>query len=395
MSDCCIVGGGIIGLSLARELAGRGARVRVLSRDRSGDTASWAAAGIFPPVPPVLPTDPNAALTTWSDALHWRWSEDLQAETGIDNGLSRCGGLHLAATPARLAALPTAADDWRARGIRVDLLDGPAIAACEPSLAAAVARGGVLGGLLLPDEVQIRPPRHLAALEASCRLRGVEIIAADVSGFSRTGGRVSAVLCTAADGPREIRADHVVVAAGAWSARFAEAFGLSIETRPIRGQIALLRLPRQILGRVVNRGLDYLVPRADGRLLCGSTLEDAGFDQATVPAVIERLRGIATSLLGDLPGAVLERTWAGLRPGSVDGLPMIGPIPGTDNAFVAAGHFRAGLHQSTGTAVLLADLIEGRSPALDVAPFAVDRRMRPGGPDSVAHYLARAAAEVD
>jgi glycine oxidase len=170
--------------------------------------------------------------------------------------------------------------------------------------------------------------------------------------------------------------------------------GLRLDTRPIRGQILLLALPRQVLGHVVNRGLEYLVPREDGRLLVGSTLEDAGFDRTTTPAVIERLRGFAAMLLGDLPGARVEQVWAGLRPGSADGLPTIGPVPGCDNAFVAAGHFRAGLHQSTGTAVMVADLIEGRAPRLDPMPFAADRPPAEPGPDSVAAMLTRAAAEL-
>ena len=122
-------------------------------------------------------------------------------------------------------------------------------------------------------------------------------------------------------------------------------------------------------------------------------VEDAGFEATTVPAEIDRLLAVAAVLLGDLSAAAVEQTWAGLRPGSVDGLPSIGPTPACSNAFVAGGHFRAGLHQSTGTAVIVADLIEGRRPPLDIAAFAADRPPGPPGPDSVAVYLARAAAE--
>jgi len=143
---------------------------------------------------------------------------------------------------------------------------------------------------------------------------------------------------------------------------------------------------------VVNRGLDYLVPREDGTLLAGSTLEDAGFDATTDDHAIARLLGVTRELLGDLGDATVERSWAGLRPGSLDGRPFIGGVPGLSNAFVAAGHFRAGLHQSTGTAVLVADLITGQPTALDLAPFAPGRE--PGRTDVVGEYLARAAAEM-
>jgi len=181
--------------------------------------------------------------------------------------------------------------------------------------------------------------------------------------------------------------------------------GLQIQTRPIRGQILLLRLPQQILKRVINLGLEYLVPREDGRLLVGSTLEDAGFDTSTTPEAIQRLLVFAHSLLGDLPDAVQEQVWAGLRPGSVDGRPFIGKTPACTNGFVAAGHFRAGLHQSTGTAVLLADMITGCTPSVDPSAFDparllfdVDASPNNGSsarpPDSVAAYLARAAAEA-
>ena len=143
------------------------------------------------------------------------------------------------------------------------------------------------------------------------------------------------------------------------------------------------------------------MPREDGRLLVGSTIEDAGFDASTTPRAIEHLLAFARRLLGDLPGATLERSWAGLRPGSADGLPFMGRAPVCPNGFIATGHFRAGLHQSTGTAVLMADLITGSSPSIDPTPFAPGRRIdqaaagnggRPSR-DSVAAYLARAAAE--
>lgn len=394
--DCCIIGGGIVGLSIARELAGRGRRVRVLAREGRRDTASWAAAGIFPPVfEPELPAaDPNATLTAYSDRLHRRWADELREETGIDNELGACGGLHVAADAAGLARLRETADSWRARRVRCEWLEAADLTRIEPALAAAVTAGRLVGGFLLPDEMRIRPPRHLEALERSCTARGVTLSHdCTVTRLAVGGGRVTGLEVRSPAGLETVVADWYVLAAGAWSGHLAESLGLMIETRPIRGQIALLKLPRQVLSRVVNRGLDYLVPREDGRLLAGSTIEDVGFDRSAVPADIERLLVVAAELLGDLSGATVETSWAGLRPGTVDGLPSIGRVPACNNAVVAAGHFRAGLHQSTGTAVIVADLIEGRRPPLDIAPFAPDRQPGPPGPDSVAVYLARTAAE--
>jgi glycine oxidase len=395
MTDCCIIGGGIIGLSIARELAGRGLSVRVLARDAGRDTASWAAAGIFPPAPELPTATANEQLTAYSDRLHRTWADELRTETGIDNELQQCGGLHLARDDRGAARLHEAAVAWRAKGARCDQLTAHDVAEHEPALRMAVEQGRIVGGLLLPEEMRIRPPRHLDAIRASCLMRGVEITpAADAQSIDVVDGRINGIRiarCEGGSATDTVRADRYCLAAGAWSGHMAESLGLHIETRPIRGQIALVRLPEQVLTRVVNVGLEYLVPRTDGRLLAGSTIEDAGFEKITTPQTIQRLLEFAHSILGPLPGALLEQSWAGLRPGSVDGLPFIGAAPACSNAFVAAGHFRAGLHQSTGTAVMLADLMDGRTPALDPMPFAPDRRPGAASADSVQAYLARAA----
>jgi glycine oxidase len=395
MIDCCIVGGGIIGLSIARELAGRGLAVRVLSRERRRDTASWAAAGIFPPAPDDPRATPNERLTAWSDRLHRVWARELLEETGIDTGLRVCGGLHVCGDTAGHERLVAAAASWRARGAACEWLDARLLAEREPALARAVDRGAITGGYCLPEEMQIRPPRHLEALERSCLGRGVVITHdAVVRDLAARDGRLRAAVA-AVDGREEIvRAGAWVLAAGAWTQGLGAAVGLAVETRPIRGQIVQLRLPAPGLTRVVNRGLDYLVPRDDGTLLAGSTLEDVGFDATTDDEAIARLVTVTRDLLGDLGGVTIDRSWAGLRPGTVDGLPTIGPVPGVGNAFVAAGHFRAGLHQSTGTAVLVADLVTGATPAMDPVAFAADRPPQPPTRDAVSVMLARARGEA-
>lgn len=393
MTDICIIGGGVIGLAIARELAGRGLSVRVLAREPARQTASWAAAGIFPPAPRYANAPPGDVLTAWSDELHRQWARDLRDETGIDNGLRECGGLHVAADDVQLARLREAAALWAAQGTRCEPLDAADIAALEPTLAGAATRGQLVGGFHLPGEMQIRSPRHLQALERSCLARGVTIeTGVTVRDLEIRGGRVRSATAEQAGHAAAVHAEHYVLAAGAWSGSIAERLGLQLMTRPIRGQIALLRFSAQRLCRVVNRGLGYLVPRDDGRLLVGSTLEEAGFAATTTPEAIDSLLVMVRDLFGTTDGATLEQSWAGLRPASIDGLPTIGRVPACDNACIAAGHFRAGLHQSTGTAVLVADLVTGRPTALDVSPFAPGRV--PGTTDVVGEYLARAAAET-
>jgi glycine oxidase len=375
MHDCCVIGGGVIGLSIARELAGRGLRVHVVARDAERQTASWAAAGIFPPAPRFSGAGAGDLLTAWSDELHRVWSAELRDETGIDNGLVACGGLYVAADDAHHARLEADIEAWRSKGTRCEPLDAPGLAALEPGLRIAVDRGRLRGGYLLADEMQIRPPRHLEALVRSCGRRGVTMSHGPaVEAIGRGDGMIDGVALVQADGRRTtVRAGAYVLAAGAWSGDLARQLGFRLDTRPIRGQIALYRFPSSPVRRVVNLGLEYLVPRPDGRLLVGSTLEDAGFDAVPTTAGLARLADVAELLLGDLAAAVRERTWAGLRPGSVDGLPTIGRLPTHGNAFIATGHFRAGLHQSTGTAVVVADLVTGRQPPLDLRPFAPHR----------------------
>jgi glycine oxidase len=141
----------------------------------------------------------------------------------------------------------------------------------------------------------------------------------------------------------------------------------------MRGQIALLSLRQPILSRIVNEGSRYLVPRPDGRLLVGSTQEDVGFDRSNTAGAICELLRFAQSLVPDLANVQLERTWAGLRPATRDGLPYLGAVPEIENAWIAAGHFRGGLQLSTGTAVVMNQLLAGESPVVDLSPFLLDR----------------------
>ncbi len=389
MVDVGIIGSGVIGLSIARELAGRGLTVRVVSRDPPHATTSWAASGIFPPAPEWPEAGPGDRLTAVSDRLHREWHHDLREETGVDNGLAVCGGLYLAVHDAGLQRLTAEAESWRSRGCRCDWLAADAVQQAEPSLAAAADSGLIRGAMLLPDETQIRPPRHLKAVEASCRKRGVEFfVGRGIDSLDCDGDRLHSVRC----GDAVHQAAMWVLATGSWSHAFAEVFGSAVQPRPVRGQIALVQLPRPALRHIINVGLEYLVPRPDGRVLIGSTLEDAGFEPGTTEPAIERMLRFAHRLVPDLAAAELETTWSGIRPGSPDGLPWIGRSPRLSNGFVATGHFRAGWHQSTGTAELIADLITGATPRLDPTPFAVGRPLT--GSDVAAATMQRAADDM-
>ncbi len=380
MTDVLVIGGGVIGLSLAYELAGNGLRVRVIDAGQPGREASWAGAGILPPASAAA-LDPFERLTALSNELHRHWSEQLRRATSIDNGYRRSGAIYLARDAAETARLEHFARLAHARRIVAERLAPEAVTLCEPSLQ---PKPELSAAYLVPDECQIRNPRHLKALMHACGNRGVEITpGAAADDFDIRAGRVRAIHT----GIGVLAADQVCLTAGSWSGSLARRLGVSAAIRPIRGQMILLSSPKSTFGRILNEGSRYLVPRGDGRVLVGSTEEDAGFDRSTTAGAISGLLEFAFSLVPELADATVERTWAGLRPSTIDGLPYLGRMPGLDNVVIAAGHFRGGLQLSTGTALVMSQLLRGEEPEVDLTPFRMDRHEAHAEP----HALARRA----
>jgi glycine oxidase len=373
-SDIVIVGGGVIGLSVAYALAREGALATVLDQGPLGQAASWAGAGIISPGAEQRATHPAVALRTLSAQLHAEWTVALRDETGIDNGYRRSGGVNVALTPEEEQALRAAAGRWRDEGITFERLAPVDLRRVEPALGPDVT-----AAYFIPDRAQIRNPRHLRALIEACRDRGVMLRpGVAVLGFETVGGRVTAV--TTAEGP--LPCGRVVVAAGPWSAALLGGLGLRVPTPPVKGQIVLLRGDRPLLRRIVEHGKNYLVPRDDGRILVGATEEDAGFDTRPTPPAVRDLIDEALRLCPVLAEAELERAWAGLRPGSIDARPYLGIAPGYDNLIVATGHKRAGLQLSPGSALVIADLVLDRPPRIDLGPFRIGREPDRGGDDA-------------
>lgn len=370
MTDALIVGGGVIGLSLAYELAGEGWKVRLLERGAPGREASWAGAGILPPSGAGSETDPYEQLLKLSNELHRVWSARLREETGVDNGYRRCGGIYVARDGAAKTELDRAADAWRRQGVTVETLSQAELAARERALAGGAASSDLRAAYYLPDETQLRNPRHLKALVVGCALRGVEIQAGvAVEDFHIRRGRIERVLT----GVGAFEAEQICLTSGPWTRSLLSRLGIQAALKPIRGQIALLNPSRPVLRSIVNEGPRYLVPRPDGRILVGSTEEDAGFEKCTTAGAIGDLLEFAFSLAPGLKAAQLEQCWAGLRPNTLDGRPYLGKIPGIDNGYVAAGHFRSGLQLSAGTAAVMSRLLRGLDPQLDLTLFRVDR----------------------
>jgi glycine oxidase len=377
-AEVVVVGGGAVGLSIASELAREGvAGITVLDAEHAAPPASWAGAGIIAPAADRAGADPDAQLRTLSALLHATYHRFLREATGLDNGYRPCGGLEVARDAGQLAALDARAAAWAAQGIAHERLDGRGLARVEPALA-----GDLAGGYLLPGRAQIRNPWHLRALRVACERRGVRIEAdTPVRGLDVRDGRVAAVRDGRVAAVRHDRGTlacgTLVVAAGAWSEGLLGPIGVAVPTPPVKGQIVLLRSAPGSLRRIIEDGPRYLVPRDDGRILVGATDESAGFDVRPTAGAVADLLAFAGRLSPALARAEVERTWAGLRPGNADGRPTIGRVPGFANLIVATGHRRAGLQLSTGTALLVADLLLGKPARIDLAPF---RPGRPPGP---------------
>ena len=365
VSDVVVIGGGVIGLSVAYFCARNGMSVTVLERGQLGRESSWAGAGILSPGRSQQARSAYARLLAKGSEMYPELSEQLRCETGIDNGYRQCGGIELGFDQDDAHALQSAAGHYRAEGIAWEELTVEQTRQLEPAL-----QGNFEVAYHVPEMAQVRNPRHVKALCAACVQLGVRLAPGEpVLGFELRGSRVVGVRTLG--GQRSAAA--TVVTAGAWSGGVLSSLGSTLPVSPVRGQIALLHTDCPQLRRVIMMGKKYLVPRPDGRLLVGSTEERVGFDNRPTAAGIHELLQSAISIAPPLAKAQLERSWAGLRPASVDGKPLIGRLPGYEAILVATGHFRAGLQLSPVTGLVISELVQGQSPSVGLDAFRLDR----------------------
>lgn len=359
MTDVLVVGGGVMGLMTARELALSGCQVTLLERGMPGKEASWAGGGIVSPLYPWRYAPAVTALSRQARAAYPALAAALAQETGIDPELVSCGMLMLDAEDARDAVAWAAGEQEP-----LQRLDALSLRQQWPWLAE-----GWQDGLFMPGIAHVRNPRLLQALQASVERLGVTVVAgAEVVGARLQGERVASVATR--DG-RVFAADEVILCGGAWSRGLLEGIGSAflLPVRPVKGQMLLYRAPPGVLPCMVMHNGRYLIPRRDGHILCGSTLEETGFDNGTTEDARQSLIQTAVRLLPSLAGVAPVAHWAGLRPGSPNGIPFIGRVPGRDNLWVNAGHFRNGLVLAPASARLVADLVLQRAPVMDPAPY--------------------------
>jgi glycine oxidase len=352
-ADTIVIGGGIIGLSLALALRRQGAEVMVVERGEPGREASQAAAGMLawcdPHQPPALRPLIQASARLYPEFVH-----DLEDESGARIDFRRDGTIAFA--PEGAALCPDARS-----------LAAEELAALEPSLAHTNMRAEFW------PEASVDPRKLLAAAIVAARHRSVRVAhGASANGLVIEFGRAAGVRTD----KTRFAAANVVNCAGAWAGEV-DAGLPAIPTRPVKGQmLAVLPAERNSLRHVVRAPEIYLVPRSDGRLLLGATVEEAGFDKNVDPLTIQRMHAAAARLLPGLASARILEDWAGLRPGTPDDLPILGEtsIPGY---FVATGHFRDGILLAPITARVMAGVIAGRACEFDLTPFSLSRFERP------------------
>jgi len=358
-----IVGSGVIGLSTACALARDGHDVQLVEREVPGCRASWVAAGLLTPNSPWNYPPRLMELGFASEALYPDFVADLREHTGIDPELDWDGMLYTAGVGVPVAEL---AEDVRRRealGFRHEAVARAELDRRFPGLGPEVCAGS-----FQPRAGRVRPPRLNAALRRRAEGLGVEITSrCEVTALCGDAHGVTGALT--ATGQR-LEADVVVLAAGAWSGRLAATLGLTIEVHPVRGQIVLLAGPPGLLRPTLNDGEVYLVPRRDGRILVGSTMEEVGFNAWTTPETIAALLARARRLLPACAALPVEMDWAGLRPGTPDRLPYLGAVPSVPGLILATGHFRNGILLAPITAATVADLVAARTPALDLSAYA-------------------------
>jgi glycine oxidase len=365
--DVAIVGGGIIGCALAAELARRGARVVIAERTQPGAEASSAAAGMLGPRAECDAPGPFLTLGVASLSLYPALVERLREETGIDPEYQRDGILYVALTEADERRLAARARWQRRAGCPVEHLSAREALSLEPAI-----RDDVRGAIRFPDDHRIDNVRLSRAFAVLASRRGAEL---------RVGVPVRAIRCehgravALETGHERIVAGAIVNAAGAWAAELTPA-GRVVPIRPVRGQMATLTASRPPFQHAIySRGV-YLVPRRDGRVLVGSTYEEAGFDKRVTGEALAGILARALRLAPALRGASFGGAWAGLRPGTPDGLPILGADPEIAGLFYATGHYRNGILLAPVTARALAELVLAGRTSYDIAPFAVERFTR-------------------
>ena len=363
-SELVIVGAGVIGCAIARELARQGARPLLLERGQPVLEASWAAAGMLSPLAEASGPGAFLSLARQSLLLYPQLSDELRAETGIDIGYRDEGTLAVALDHADLQLLD-ARHAWQVdAGLPAERISPEKLLELEPLVASSAS-----GAYWLPEDHQVDSRKLSAALLESARATGARLrTGCEVASISIEGGRARGVELV--DGER-IGADAVIIAAGSWSGTI-RGLPRTVPTHPVHGQLLAVQLGPSDLTRVIHTPRVYVVPRRDGRMILGATTESIGFRKSVSPEGTKAILEAASQAVPALAEAGIVESWSGLRPGTPDELPILGPDPEVAGLHYATGHYRNGILLAPITGQLIAESIL-HAPAAALEPFSIVR----------------------
>jgi glycine oxidase len=367
-AEVIIVGGGVIGLSSARALAQRGVReVMLIERGRLGAEASWAAGGILAPQVEVDRKDDFFQLACASRDLYPAFAESLKEETGVDVELDTSGTLCLGFTSADEAELRHRYEWQKREGLEVDWLEGDEARRLEPAISAEVRCA-----LRFPRDFQVENRRLIDALVRANEELGTQF----VTGSSVTALRIKDQKVLGVETSNGfVAAPVVVVAAGAWASdiKSPDANLSAIGIEPVRGQMLCFAARPQISRHVIYSSRGYLVPRRDGRVLAGSTLEHVGFEKGVTEEGLAAIKSMAIEIAPDIAALPVTDSWSGFRPRAKDGFPVLGPTADIAGLLYATGHYRNGILLAPITGKVIADAIVDGVMRAGLKAFSPDR----------------------
>ena len=360
-SDITIIGGGVIGLLTAREIFKAGATVTVIDKNLLGQEASWAGGGILLPLYPWRQADAITRLAIQSLRLYPVLAGQLVAETDVDPEWYPCG-LLITKNPDITAAVGWCKTNnivFQTPG--ADFFKDLNTAPDNP--------------LWLPEIAQARNPRLVKSLKQDLINKGVSLIEhCEVTGITLNKNRITAINTTKG----QFAVNQLIISTGAWTGQlfqrlFPEIAGTAPKISPVKGQMLLFETKAETLRTMVLDGDQYLIPRRDGKILAGSTVERDDFNKTTTAAARNQLTEFALNLMPSLKKAPIIHHWAGLRPGTEHGIPYIDRHPEISNLSINAGHFRNGLVMGPASAQLMVDLILNRPTAVAPEPYQLSR----------------------
>ncbi len=367
-ADAVIVGGGVIGLSIARQLALRGLRnVTVIERGEFGKEASWAAGGILAPQVEADRADDFFELASSSRHLYPAFTRALQDETGIDVQLEQTGTLYVGFTEDDEQEMRRRFD-WQTRaGLRAEWLSGEDARRLEPNISPHVRCA-----LRFPDDWQVKNRSLTEALVQANQKLGVQLIAnCEIRSVRINNKRVTGIESE----PTSIEAPIVVIAAGAWTSEIktSETNSSTVQIEPVRGQMLCFQIEPPLTRHVIYSSRGYLVPRRNGSLLAGSTSEHVGFDKRVTDEGAVSIKSLAFEIAPGLESAAMVDSWAGFRPHAPDDLPVLGPAADIDGLFYATGHYRNGILLAPITAEIIAEAVVNRKSSRRLESFSPNR----------------------